>query len=192
MVEHWIFCSEGFLKVFCEILGLFSSLFFPIWTQILMMSKGRRESDSKTINEKTDLTLTEMTTETELGERPEDPGLPILGTLFHGKSDQVLVQVTQEGGGISILADITKLSGYGHGPLALGDPLELGFGPDDHQRSCPTSVGLGFCETKPILNFNPGIFLCFPFITHKTQYCKSLCKIISIFTCIAVSETVGV
>lgn len=42
--------------------------------------------------------------------------------FFYCESDQAWIQVDQRGCAVSILADTQKLSGHGHGELALGGP----------------------------------------------------------------------
>lgn len=66
----------------------------------------------------------------------------------YSESDQVLVQVTQGGCGLSILGDI-KTSGWATG--SRWPCLSRGVGPDDLWRSFPTSTIL--CDSFP--NFIP-------------------------------------
>ena len=62
-------------------------------------------------------------------------------TFLHREGDQVLGQVAQGRCRVSILGDIQKPSGHSPGQLALGD-LSRGAGPDDLQRSFPTTTML--------------------------------------------------
>ena len=68
-------------------------------------------------------------------------------TLFDCEGDRALAQVAQGGCGVSLLGDTQKPSGHSPGQPALGHPAGAGVGPDDFQRSLPTSVTLGFCDS---------------------------------------------
>jgi len=75
-------------------------------------------------------------------------------TLFYCKGDHALAQVTQRDGGVPILGHIQKPSGHGSGQPAWVDLLKcVGGGPDDLQRSIPTSALLCICrKTKQVVN----------------------------------------
>lgn len=63
------------------------------------------------------------------------------------ESDQTVANVAQKGGGVSILANMQKLSGHGLGDQDLGcSCLSMGFGLDDLQSSLQISAHLRFWD----------------------------------------------